>query len=161
MTKENGASVWDRLETLDERELAMLSTAAVSVIASSAGGNQPEIEELPRLVVSRELAKELAAEGLAVSESETERIVTEPGLSRDVAMLILRELGRQSELAAEIEEAYVSRTDLMILDAGLVLSGALLLFVIKLKHIKIGNNEIEFYEMKPGILRELRSMLGL
>src|SRR5207237_2723867 len=102
----------------------------------------------------------LHSEGITATDADTRKIVVDSTTTRSVAIALLRECIAKPELAEEIEAAYQSRRDMMVLDAGVVLAGALLLLVLKVKRIKVRDTEIEFYDVKENALRQIRSFLG-
>ncbi|MGQ0569516.1 MAG: hypothetical protein ACT4P5_08315 [Armatimonadota bacterium] len=157
-------SVWDHVDGLTDHELNALVAAAVSVI--SEGAEDPtalELAGLPLGPASREIQALLGEAGLEIDQVTAERIIREEGISRPLAISLLKEISNQPTLAAEIEAAYRQRQKLMIVDAGLVAAGALLLLVLKLKRVRVGKDaaEVEFYEAKGGALQAIRHFLGL
>src|SRR5262249_8897174 len=100
-------SVFDRLDTLSDQDLSTLVAAAADVLAE--GGDDPtaqETIEMPPGPAARELQSELTAAGLDVDEAAADGLVSDDAVSREVALVTLRELAKQPELAAEIEAAW-------------------------------------------------------
>ena len=154
--------VWERLDTLDDAELETLIAAASAVMADRA--DTPAAREALTMApgpTARELRFELQGAGVEIDAEDAERLVSDEGASREAAIAALRELGKEPVLAEEIEEAWQARRGLMVIDAGLVSAGALLLLVMKLKRVKVGKGqaEVDFYEVKDGVLGALRRFL--
>jgi hypothetical protein len=159
MTEMNNHSVWERLDDISEDELAYLTNAALAVIADHSSTDIEGLTKLPHNATVDQARSALAEEGIDVDESGAATIVSDPQLDRSMALSLLRAT-RESPLRDEIERVYRQMRDMMILDAGLLLGGAVLILVLKLKRIKIGDNEVEFYEAKSEVLEAIRTFLG-
>jgi len=153
--------VWGDLNSLADEELQLLTAAAMHVLETGGDGGARDASRMPEQALTREVREALAAEGIDTDTGDAERIVTDEAVSRPVAIALLSELATEPELKSEIERAYEARRDMMVVDGGLILGGALLLLVLKLKRVKIGDNEVEFYEAKEGALAQIRGFLGL
>jgi len=154
-------SVFDRLDTLSDQDLSTLVAAAADVLAE--GGDDPtaqETIEMPPGPAARELQSELTAAGLDVDEAAADGLVSDDAVSREVALVTLRELAKQPELAAEIEAAWKERSGMMVIDGGVLIGAALLLLVMKLKRVKVKDVEVEFYEAKSDIVNAVRGLVG-
>lgn len=101
----------------------------------------------------------LAQEGVDIGEAEASGVLSDVELSRSIALSLLRAV-ETSPLKDEVESVYQRMRDMMVLDAGLLLGGAVLILVLKLKRIKIGDSEVEFYDAKADILNAIRSFLS-
>jgi hypothetical protein len=161
MTEMASSPLWQDLEALDEPELALLTASAVRVLEARDPASTDEFSTRPRLAIAEELAEELRAKGLPLSEDDARRVVTDPPVSRAIALALLAEIALHPELAGEIEKVYEARHDMMAIDAGLLSAGALLLFALRVKHIKIKGAEIAFYKASETALRQIRTFLGL
>jgi hypothetical protein len=160
MSQYESSSVWTDLEALDDQQLQQLTAAAVHVLQTGGDHDTAHAAEMPSRVLIRELQAALNEEDVPTATEDAGRLVTDQVASRPVAIALLRELAKNPELAAEIERAYEARRDMMVIDAGLLLGGALLLLVLKLKRIRVGDKEVEFYEAKAGALAQVRTFLG-
>ncbi len=157
------ASVWERLDSLSDHELNALISAAASVLTE--GADDPSAQDavaMPPGPAARAIRSELEGAGVQIDDADAERFVSDDAVSRDVALATLRELAKEPELASEIEDAWRARGGMMIMDAGILSGGALLLLVMKLKHVKVkkGEADVEFYEVKSGVLGAIRHFLG-
>jgi hypothetical protein len=155
-----GKSFWQQLETLDDDELASLSEAAKHVIADQ----EPSLVryvEMPERPAGREISEELAKAGIAADEKLVVALLRNDNASRPLIVGVLQALGREPTLAADIEAAYRARREMLILDAGVLSAGALLLLVLKLKGIKIGAVQLDFYQAREGSISLVKRLLGL
>ena len=155
-------SVWERLDSLSHQELDALLAAAASVLVEDDEQAQ-QSATMPPGPAARELRSELEGAGIEVADGATEGLVADEARSREVALATLRELAKQPELAAEIEQAYRERSGMMVFDLGLITGPVLLLLVLKLKHVKIKKGEgldIEFYEAKGDVLGAVGKFFG-
>lgn len=156
--------VWSRLDELSDDELATLTEAAEHVLADLAdAADEPEtamLAEMPVAHVGPALAETLREAGTDADPDEVTALLRDAQRSRQLVIETLREIRTQQALAEEVAAAYRARREMMAVDPGLVLSGALLLFVLKLKRIKIGKVDVSFYELRDGVLAQLRSLLG-
>lgn len=167
--------VWGRLTELSDDELATLIAAAEHVLADFAdtadntdtdAAGEPdtaqlaELAQLPVAHIAPALAETLREAGTDVDPDDVAALLRDADQSRQLAVQALREISTEPALAEEVAAAYRARREMMAVDPGLVLSGALLLFVLKLKRIKIGKVDISFYELRDGVLAQLRSLLG-
>jgi hypothetical protein len=152
-------TVWTRLDTLTDDELATLVAAARSVLVEQ-GGADEEDAALPAGPAGAAIAAELAADGEDLSATGIAALLRDEAAARSLAEAVLREIGSQPELARLVAEAYEARRQMLAIDAGLVLAGALLVLVLKLKRIKIGKLDISFYEARESTVAHLRSLLG-
>lgn len=159
MTDIRDRSVWERLDSLNDDELAYLTNAALAVIVDHCPPGVEDPAKLPHGAAVDQTLTALAEEGIDVDDFAAATIVSDADLNRSIALSLLRDV-RESPLKDEIESVYQRMRDMMILDAGLLLGGAVLILVLKLKRIKIGDNEVEFYEAKSDILQAIRSFLG-
>jgi hypothetical protein len=146
------------LDDLSDEELRYLMEAAISVLWEQA---QHPVVQSPTQLPPRALATELRH--LLGDETGVDRVVQDAQVSHDVGMAVLREIGQQPEVAAEVEAAYQARRDMLAVDAGLVLGAALLLAVLKLKQVKVGKRggvDVQFHEVQTGVLDGIRRLLG-
>ena len=155
--------VLGRLDTLSDQELSVVIAAAADVLAE--GGDDPTARDaiaMPPGPAAAELRLQLAAAGLDVDDATADGLVTDEATSREVALATLRELAKEPELAAEIEDAWRARSGMMVIDGGVLIASALLLLVMKLKHVKVkgGDVDVEFYEAKSGVLAAVRKLVG-
>jgi hypothetical protein len=148
---------WDALGALSDVELAVVSSAAVHVVEETAG---LEHEVRPRAVVAQDLRELLDEAGLAITGDEATYLVTDSEATRTLALAALSELSGDAALRSEIDGAYARRSDLMVVDGGTLLAGALLVLAIKVKRVKIGDVTIEFYELKASLIEQIRQLLG-
>jgi len=156
-------SIWERLDSLSDTDLKALTSAATHILAEGADdGNAREVVAMPPGPAARELRSVLKAEGVEVGDAEAARLLADPAASRDMALMTLRELSKDPTLASAIEAAWRARTGMMIIDGGLLAGGALLLLVMKLKHVKVkkGETDVEFYQAKSDVLTAIRRFLG-
>ena len=163
MSDTNETPVWERLDALSDSELNALVAAAASVLAENAEGDEAEETlSMPPGPAARELRSLLDGAGVPVDEAEAERLVTDEAASREVALAVLRELGKEPEVAAEIEEAWRARRGMMVVEGGVLIGAALLLLVMKLKRVSVKREgaEVEFYEAKGGVLAAIKGFLG-
>jgi hypothetical protein len=156
-------NVWERLDDLSDHELEGLVAAAISVLEE--GADDPSLQnvaDMPPGPTASELRSLLGGAGVEAEQAELEQLVTDEATARELALATLRELGREPQLAAAIEEAWRARSGMMIVDAGFVIAGALLLLVMKLKRVQVGKGEVdvEFYEAKSETLGAVRRLLG-
>jgi hypothetical protein len=160
MSDPNETSVWERLETLSDGELNALVAAAASVLADD--DEAAETLAMPPGPAARELRVLLDGEGVPVNEAEADRLVTDEGASREVELAVLGGLGKEPALAAEIEEAWRAHKGMMVVEGGVLVGAALLLFVMKLKKISVNRDgsEVEFFEAKSGGLAAIKGFLG-
>ncbi|NUR26773.1 MAG: hypothetical protein HOV83_13180 [Catenulispora sp.] len=159
--------LWSRLAELSDDELATLTAAAEHVLADFAdAADEPEtaqVAQLPRMPVAHvgpALAETLREAGTDVDPDDVTALLRDAEQARLLAIQALLEISTEPALAGEVAAAYRARREMMAVDPSLVLSGALLLFVLKLKRIKIGKVDISFYELRDGVLAQLRSLLG-
>lgn len=160
--EEPAAAIWDRLDDLDDAELAMLVEAATSVIAehTDEAGAKTYLE-MPLRPASQVLKSTLADAGVAVDEEATAELVRNQKATRQLTVRVLRSLAQQPILAAEIETAYRDRQKMLVIDAGLISAAALLLLVLKLKRVKIGGVDVSFYDARQSALDSIRRLLGM
>jgi hypothetical protein len=159
----NDTSVWEQLDSLPDDQLNALVAAAASVLAEA--GDDPAAAEtlaMPPGAAARELRAQLDGAGVAVDEAEAERLVSDQAASREVALTVLRELGKEPGLAAEIEEAWRARRGMMVVEGGVLVGAALLLLVMKLKKLSVRREglDVEFYEAKNDVLAAIKGFLG-
>lgn len=149
------SDVWDRLDELSEADLATLVAAAEHVFAAG-DEDAAGYAALPSGVAGTAIAAELAEDGTARSPTAVTAAV------RDRAMVLatLRTLAAEPVVADAVAEAYRKRRDMLAVDAGVLTAAALLLFVLKLKRIKIGKVDVSFYEARQGLLEQLRNLLN-
>jgi hypothetical protein len=151
-------SIWQQgLDRLSDSELRYLTQAAISVLWEQTP--DPSVQspiQLPPAVLTAEL-KELFGD-----QYDLEKIMGDTAFSREVTLAVLTQIGVQQSLAQDIEAAYRARRDMMVVDAGVVLAGALLLAVAKLKRIKFDKSagEVDFFEVRSGILDAVRRLLS-
>jgi hypothetical protein len=162
MTDQRSAEdVWSRLDELSDDELAMLVEAAEHVIADSADAPDASIYlRMPVTRVGEAIAGSLQDAGTATDPDDVTAVLRDHDSARQLAVQALRTIGEEPALAGQVAAAYLARREMMVVDAGLVAAGALLLLVLKLKRIKIGNVDISFYEARAGALELLRTLLG-
>jgi hypothetical protein len=160
--EERKAPVWERLDSLSDHELNALISAAANVLTEGADPSAQDAVGMPPGPAARAIRSELEGVGVEIDDAEAERFVSDDAVSREVALATLRELAKDPELASEIEDAWRARGGMMIIDAGILSGGALLLLVMKLKHVKVkkGEADVEFYEVKSGVLGAIRRFLG-
>jgi hypothetical protein len=161
MTDQQAAGVWNRLEELSDEELATLVEAAEHVIADSS--DEPDASGYMKMPVTRlgtAIAGSLRETGSDTDPDQVTELLRDHEHARQLAVQALQAIGREPVLADHIEAAYRARREMMAVDAGLVVAGALLLLVLKLKRIKIGNVDISFYEARASALEQLRTLLG-
>lgn len=156
---ENGHPVWQRLDGLTDSDLATLVESAIFVLNQKGAEGEPSPAEMPASVVESSLRAELDGNTTAAA-----RIAQEEALSRPVAILMLQEIGRRPELAAEIERVWHERRQMMAIGAGLILSAALLLLVLKLKRVQVSRDkgvDVEFSELSKDVVGSVFRFLGL
>lgn len=155
----NGEAViaWGGLDDISDIDLAVVSAAAVHVVQETAALDN---DEQPRSVIAQELRDALEESGLAVTAEEASFLVSDAAATRVLALTALAGFGADTTLRAEIDDAYAKRSDLMVLDPGSLLAGALVVLAIKLKRIKVGDVKIEFFELKTNLIDQIRELLG-
>jgi hypothetical protein len=154
-------SVWLRLDELDDAELQALLTAATSVVADASDDpSAAEIPMMPTRVALSEVAGSLRDAGLHVDDAAVARLTDDPVASRQLTVAVLRQLAANPSMAAEIEAAYEARRGMMVIDPLTISAMALLLFVLKLKRVKLGRAEVTFFEAKEGVLKAVRGLVG-
>lgn len=151
------ATVWEHLDELSDAQLRHLSEAAISVLWEQTP--DPVVQSpalLPPTVLTSQLGEALQDHSLA------ERMTSDERLLRTAGLAVLAQLAAEPALAAEIDAAYRARQELMIVDGGVLIGGALLLAVFKLKRIKIGKDgvEVNFYQAKADVLTAIRRIVG-
>jgi hypothetical protein len=159
MTHMQEPSIWERLDSLSDEELAYLTSAAMAVLAEHADPQLEDPTKLPHNLLIAETRAALAPEGIDVGESDAAEVVSDADLTRSMELSLLRNVER-SPLKDEVGDVYERLHNMMVLDGGLLLGGAVLILVLKLKRIKIGDSEIEFYDVKADLLNAIRSFLG-
>lgn len=151
--------MWDRLDELSEKDLAILTAATVSILAEQPTADKP-VRDLPPSKLAEELVSILADSGLAAPKSIARQLATEPA-PRELLIPILTAIGAQHGLAQQIMDAYEAQKQMMIIDAGLVSAAALLILVLKLRKVRIANKvEIDFYQVTSSVLNALRQFMG-
>jgi hypothetical protein len=156
-------SVWDRLPELSDAELRALVEAALSVLRDEAGTSVDFDPSMPPRRLRTDLRQNLEAEGLAPDDATLERLVADDETSREVATALLESIAEQPALQQEVERVYEERRGMMLLDGGVLLGSALLLLVMKLKHLKVerGKLDVGFYEASDtAIARVARIVRG-
>lgn len=157
------SAVWQRLPELSDAELRALVEATMSVLRSEAGTIVDVDPATPPKRLRRDLRQALDEEGLAAEDTVVERLVGDDRTSREIAIAILASISEHPLLRQEIERVYQERTKMMFLDAGVLTGAALLLLVVKLKHVKInkGGLDVAFYEASnTAIEKVLRILRG-
>lgn len=152
--------IWEHLADSADADLRVLVAAAVTVLDEAC--DDPRVStlvEAPPRRLGAELSEELASNGVPVDEETVARLLRDEALNRPVVVAVLQALGSDRELRAAIDDAYRAQKKMMFVDAGVLLAGALLMFVMKLKHIKVGKAEVSFYEAKAGALDEVGRLL--
>ncbi len=155
----SAGSVWDRLDELSTAELSSLAAAAESVIADESGDDE-DYASMPVGATGAAVAAELREDGTSAGSDEVAHLIREPEQARELTIAMLRAMREMPVLAEAIEEAYESRRGMLAIDPELIAAGALLLFVLKLKRIKIGKVDISFYEARDNVMAQLKNMLG-
>lgn len=150
--------VWGRLDELTDDELSTLVAAAAHVVADLAG--EPDAPQLPVALAGAALAGELREAGTDADPDEVTALLQDGSRVRRLAVAALRPIAAEPDLAAEVAAAYRARREMMAVDAGMVLAGALLVLALKVKRIKIGKVDISFYEARASALEQLRAFLG-
>jgi hypothetical protein len=160
MNERESSSIWERLDALDDDELAQLTTAAIMVVGEHGNvGEAAEATRLPRDTLAAQTREVLESEGVALDEGQAVEIVSSTDLSRELSLSFLQAV-RDSPVRDEVAQVHQRLRDMMIVDAGLLLAGAVVLLVLKLKRVKVGENEIEFFEVKSDVLKAIKSFLG-
>jgi hypothetical protein len=152
-------SIWTRLDELSDEELNAFAATAANVVADAS--DDPSAKEtltMPPGPAARELQAELGDADAA----RTEQLLSDPAAVREMNLTALRELAKSPELAAEIEEAWRARGEMMFIDGGLITGTALLLLIVKLKRVRAGKGgvDVEFYEAKNGVIAAIGHLLG-
>ncbi len=149
------SDVFQRLDELSDVELATLVAAAEHVIA---GGDEDAAEytAMPTSMASAAIADEVGEDGTPASPEAVTAVVRD----RTMVLATLRTVAAEPAVADAVADAYRKRRDMLAIDGGLLTGAALLLFVLKLKRVKIGNVEVSFYEARQGVLEQLRMLLG-
>jgi hypothetical protein len=157
-------TVWARLHELTSREIEELVEASVYVLADIEGASYTELTMLPLDQVTAQLTEELKQADMdSVSDRASQVTHLERDQRREYSLILLQQL-RETELAAEIEDAYNARREMMAIDAGLISGPALLaILLLRIRRVKIGKEglDVSFDQVKPGLLSSLHSLLGL
>jgi len=146
---------WQRLDELPDNKLRLLVASVVSVLQDSADQDDASMEgvaAMPPGPLSRELQTVLAENGVAVSESQASQIME----SRPFALLLLQQVAQQHDLAREVEHACQERQRMLVVDGGIILAGAVLLLVIKLKRIQANKKGVDGVPVASGQEATLR-----
>ncbi len=157
------AELWSRLDDLTDVEVAALTQAAIHVL--EAGGDDPslrEVETMPTRPLTATLEQELSAR--AITEPEiARRIVSDHSLSRPIAINLLKTIAADPVLAEEVAAAYRARQKLLTVGVDLILAGALLLLVLKVKRVRVGKRGVdaEFSELSDNAIKSVMSFLKL
>jgi hypothetical protein len=151
---------WNALEQIPDEDLAVLVAAAIDVVKehSEDSAVDVEVDALPASVLRTELVQ-----GLELDEETVDRMIDGGDASRAVGLALLREIGDQPELRAEIEQAYEDRKQMMIVEVGLIAAAALLVLVMKVKKIKVVKGEgvtVDFDPFRPEMVKGVKSLLG-
>lgn len=155
------APVWERLDSLSDQQLSTLVESALFVLEQGGEAEEPSPAVMPpgpMIEALRGLLRERGADA-----GSAERIVRETELSRPVAILILKEIAQEPELAGEIERAWNERAGMMVVGAGVILAAALLVLVLKLKRVKVAGAkevDIQFDRLSEGALGKILSFVG-
>jgi hypothetical protein len=152
-------SVWNDLETLPDDQLRLLTEAAISVLwQDDAASVVPA--QLPPRALTGALREALAGSG--VPESTVDDITRDMAASRQVALAVLGPISQQPELADEVASAYEARRNMMVVDGGVLLGGALLLVAMKIKKVSVGRQgvELDFYQVRASVLDQIRKLFG-
>jgi|SRR5215472_11417505 len=154
----NDGNIWGRLEELSDDELGTLIAAALHVIAAETD-DADDYLSMPVAVASAAIAGSLAEAGTTAEPQAIAGLVRDRDQARALALAALQPIGHEPGLAEMIADAYSERRRMMAVDPGLISAASLLVLVIKLRRIKIGKVDISFYEIREGVLAQLRNLL--
>lgn len=138
---------------MTDGELVMKVRAAVDVISELVDESLPGQHEFP--LSGEAAARLITAEVPELSTAALEQLLHSPEHIRDISIAVLGILGNEPVLAELIDDSYDRKT--RQLDGGtMLLAGALVLFVLKLKSVRVTKRgkEISFYECSHA-LKEL------
>jgi hypothetical protein len=154
---------WEEPERLDDAELRALVRAATSVLARR--GDAPEsardVSRMPRSVIVRELRMELRAQATIVDPDAVAGLV-DGELARESACAVLREVGRDANLRAAIDDAYRAADDLMFVDPATLAVAGLVLLAMKVRRVRVGKEgvDVQFDPVKEGVVARLLELVG-
>ncbi len=154
---------WQKLDELPDEKLRMLVASLLSVLQDSteqdSDDSMEDVATIPPGPLRRQLKEALAENGVAASDSQINQIME----SRPFAILLLQQIAQQPDLACEVEQAYKERQRMLVVDGGIILAGAVLVLVIKLKRIRANKKgvDVEFSDLKADVLAQVRAFLGL
>jgi hypothetical protein len=158
-----GQAWWESPEQLSDVDLRTLVQAASSVLAREGDGQVPgDLAQMPQSMVAQELRTAVEQQGVSLDERAAERIAR-GDLARGMAIEVVRELGRDPDLRAAIDEAYEASRQLMVLDPGTLAVAALLVIAVKIRRVRVGggNVDVQFDPVKAGILSRITELIGL
>jgi hypothetical protein len=147
--------VFQRLDELSDVELATLVAAAEHVIAGD-DEDAAELAAMPSSMAGAAIADELSEVGTPASPEAVSAVLRD----RSVVLAALHTIAAEPPVADAVADVYRKRRDMLAVDGGLLTGAALLLFVLKLKRVKIGKIDVSFYDARQGVLEQLRTLLG-
>jgi hypothetical protein len=156
------ASIWDHLDELSDGDRKALVDSAVAVLSQDLQPADEITADMPASLVSGRMADALSAAGLPASQQDASAAMSAAS-GDDAVATMLSSLSQVPGLREEIEAAYRRRQEMLFLDMGVITGPALLILLLKLKHIKIGSSgaDIEFYDAHDSAIELVRRMLGI
>jgi len=154
----SGDDIWSRLGELSDDELGTLIVEAQHVIASDAG-DAIEYLSMPVGVAAGAIAASLGEAGTRAEPQVVAGLVRDPARARALALAALQPIWHEPELGKLVAEAYGERRGMLAVDPELISAVSLLVLILKLKRVKIGKLDVSFYEIREGVLDQLRNLL--
>lgn len=146
-------------DELDDAELRLLLQAATSVLTESADdeAKATDLVEMPASAAAAEIGAMLSDSG-----DDASRLVDDPVADRALAVALVREVCAIPALRDEVDEAYVARKRMLVVDPGSILAISLLLLVLKLRRVKVGREgvDVELDPVRDGALKLVGKLLG-
>jgi hypothetical protein len=155
-------AIWQRIDQLSDNEIAALTQAAIYILQSGSDDQSlRDLEAMPKRSLRDELQRSLAARAVPGGDAP-DRIVGDPKLSRPVAIELLKVIAMEPDLAAEVENTYRAREKLLTGGVEIILAGALLVLVLKLRHVKVGKRgaDISFSKLSDTAIKSVMGLLN-
>jgi hypothetical protein len=149
-----------------EHDLALLTDAAIGVLADPANTDDPvllNLKDVPSTVLEHEIITSAQAAGLSAEEARLLAAnATAHGSASQLADIMLAQLKRSGELAAEIDDTYHTRSELMVVDPITISAAALLICILRIRRVRLSRKkgvDISFDPLKPDVVKAVLEWL--